>query len=109
MTLLILIPWVLTLAVLTATILFRSRKTDSTDIEDDYDDFFDGESPVEIRVAIYGERAYWVYNNTFYESEVSREPDFDTARPINIDSLSQEEMKKLFTVLDDLENSIERD
>jgi hypothetical protein len=110
MSLLILTPWVLTFVIGLATlVLVRKGESDNTDYIDD-NNFIEAYNPTEtIRVAIYDERAYWVYDNTFYESEVSKEPDFDTARPIDIESLSSEEMKHLFSVLDDIKSSFERE
>lgn len=96
---LVLIPWVLTIGFL-FYILVRNRQIELKEVDDE-DIFSD---PI-IRVAVFGEKAYWVYNNVFYESEITREPDFDTAKAIDTMSLSEKELRKLLTILDELENS----
>jgi hypothetical protein len=105
LTLLILIPWVLTVAGL-LFIMFM-KKNDSDDHENDHDDLFENEEV--IRVAVFDERAYWVYDNVFYESDVTREPDFTTARPIDTMDLAPKELNKLMHILDELQEETERD
>jgi hypothetical protein len=58
-----------------------------------------------IRTAIYGDRAFWVHDNIFYESEVNVEPDWSTARPIDTMDLSPQSLNNLMNVLDALKNS----
>lgn len=109
-TVLAIIPWVLTVAAL-CFILVKGRKSYEESFNNDDEDFFfddDDDDREVIRVAVYEDRAYWVHDNVFYESEVTREPDFTTARPIDTMSLPEKQLKKLLTILDDLENS-ERD
>ena len=100
MILLTLIPWILTTVILFAILVLKGRKPQEKD-----DDGFNMEDEFReiIKVAVYGERAYWVHNNVLYESEVSREPDFETARPIDTMKLSSKEMHELFEILDELE------
>jgi hypothetical protein len=94
----LLLPWVLTLAAL-AFILVRGRKK-----EEGYDEFMDEEPrEVSFSAAIYGNKAYWVLDNTFYESEVTHEPDFETARPIVVSNMPPKQLEYLMKVLDDLE------
>ena len=57
-----------------------------------------------VRVAVYEEKAYGVYDNVFYESDIIREPDFTTARPIDTMSLSPKQLNELLTILDEIEN-----
>ncbi len=102
-TLLVVIPWVLTVVAL-MTIMFISKKERQDEPEIDLD-LEDGHEI--IRVSIQENKAYWVYDNVLYESEVTREPDFETARPIDVMSLSAKQMKELFEILDDLEKSKE--
>ena len=85
-----------------STLRNMQRKMEEQDDDDD-------EIHQSIKVAVYEDKAYWVMDNIFYEAEIVREPDFTTARPIDTMSLTQKELKKLFTVLDDLEESNERD
>lgn len=94
--LLISIPWVLTVAAL-LTIMIRRR---------DHEEEYDGEEEI-IRVATYNEKAYWVYQNVFYEAETTREPDFSTAHPIDTESMTTKELEELMTILDELK--IERE
>ena len=83
-------------------IIMRSRKTDNLEqLEEDF--VQDDESEEVIRVAVYDDKAYWVYDNVFYESDTVREPDFTTARPIDTMSLSAKQLNKLLSILDELE------
>lgn len=103
-----LIPWVLTVAAL-LFIIFQGKKQEPL-VEDDEEDFFiDEEDREVVRVAVYDEKAYWVYDNVFYESDVTREPDFETARPIDVMSLPSKELNKLLVILDELQTENERD
>jgi len=100
MVLLALIPWVLTTVILFAILVQKGRKSTQGD-DDDFD--MEDEFREIIKVAVYEEKAYWVHNHVLYESEVTREPDFETARPIDTMKLSQKEMSDLFEILDELE------
>jgi hypothetical protein len=91
---LLLSPWVLTLVFL-LFILIKGNM-----FEQDYD-----MQHTTIRVAVYEEKAYWVHDNIFYESEITREPDFETARPIDTMLLDPKELGNLLTILDDLKES----
>lgn len=98
--LLAIIPWVLTVGAL-LFIIVRSKKEDKSD---ELNDFIQDEQAEEIiRVAVYEDKAYWVYDNVFYESDTIREPDFATARPIDTMSMSGKQLKKLLSILDELE------
>lgn len=56
-----------------------------------------------VRVAIVGEKAYWVHDNTFYESDiVDGYIDNEAARPIDAHKLSKREFDKLLKVLDNI-------
>jgi hypothetical protein len=105
--LLSLIPWVLTVGVL-IFIMVHNRHNEY-DYEDDDDFMYDDEDHEVVRVAVYDEKAYWVYENVFYESDVTREPDFTTARPIDTMSMSPKQLNKLLSILDELENKNERE
>ena len=98
--LLAIIPWVLTVGAL-LFIIVRSKKEDKSD---ELNDFIQDEQAEEIiRVAVYEDKAYWVYDNVFYESDTIREPDFATARPIDTMSMSGKQLRKLLSILDELE------
>lgn len=101
-TLLILIPWALTLASILTIMMLRKKSSD-----EDGEDFSMDEHGEIIRVSVQENKAYWVYDNVLYESEVTKEPDFETARPIDVMTLSSQEMNELFQILDDLEKSKE--
>lgn len=100
--LLALIPWVLTVGALLFIMVHNRQQYDYID-EEDYLEFDDETETV--KVAVYQDRAYWVYQNVFYESDVTREPDFETARAIDTMSLNQKELKKLLSILDELEGT----
>ena len=104
--LLIVVPWLLTTAAL-LTIMFLKKRPHEHE-EDEFDEDFFGEEET-VRVAVYGERAYWVYDNVFYESDVMREPDFTTARPIDTMSMSPKDLHKLMNILDEHIEETERD
>jgi hypothetical protein len=91
---LLLSPWVLTLVFL-LFILIKGNV-----FEQDYDMQYKT-----IRVAMYDEKAYWVDDNIFYESEITREPNFETAKPIDTMLLDPKELGNLLTILDDLKES----
>lgn len=65
----------------------------------DLDDEDDNQT---IHVAVYDDKAYWVVNNVFYESDVTREPDFTTARPIDTMDLPPKKLNELLIILDEL-------
>ena len=97
------IPWALTVALLSFIIIKNNNK----DLEEEYDglDIEDeGERQI-IRAAIYDTKAFWVHDNIFYESDVLREPDWSTARPIDTMKLSQKSLSNLLKILDDLKES----
>lgn len=94
LTLLAMIPWVVAVAYL---LIVVSRK----DINQDYDDYITDDTE-QIKVAVCYDKAYWVYNNVFYQSELMWEPDFTTASPIDTMSLSHKEMTELLEILDEL-------
>ena len=56
-----------------------------------------------VTVAIVGEKAYWVHDNTFYESDVvDGHIDRDSARPIDAFSMSKKEFNDLLDILDNI-------
>lgn len=56
-----------------------------------------------IKVAIVGSKAYWVENNTFYETDVvGGQIDRPSAKPIDASSLSSKQIRMLMTVLDNI-------
>ena len=100
---LLIIPWALTVAFLSYIIIKNNNKNpeeeyDDLDIEDE------GDHQI-IRAAIYDTKAFWVHDNIFYESDVLREPDWSTARPIDTMKLSDKSLSNLLKILDDLKES----
>lgn len=106
--LLALVPWVLTTIALLFILVNSKSKGYSDDEEDHYDDD-DYDEKETVRVAVYDEKAYWVYENVFYQSDITREPDFSTAEPVDTMTLDQKELKKLMNILDELKEHNERD
>jgi hypothetical protein len=101
--LLALIPWVLTVGAL-FFIIVKSDRYEEMDDED-----FETDDREVVKVAVYEDKAYWVYGNVFYESDITREPDFETARPIDTMRLAPKELNRLLTILDELQEETERD
>jgi hypothetical protein len=113
-TLLVLVPWVLTVGALLFIIVRQQQHHNSSNEFLDHDIFDENDLITEdsnqhaiIRVAVYEDRAYWVYQNVLYESEVTREPDWDTAKPVDVMALPQKDINKLLTVLDELQDKDE--
>lgn len=56
-----------------------------------------------IRVAIIEDKAYWVHDNVFYETDIiDGYIDNENARPINAYKLSEKEFIKLLSILDNI-------
>lgn len=97
---LMIIPWALTVVLLSYIIV----KNNNRDLEEGYEDLHledEGDHQI-IRAAIYESKAFWVHDNIFYESDVTREPDWSTARPIDTMKLSEKSLSNLLKILDDL-------
>ena len=59
-----------------------------------------------IKVAITENKAYWVHENIFYESDVvDGYVDSENSRPIDAHKLSQKELNKLMDILDGIYNN----
>ena len=69
--------------------------------DDDYDDEEEGR----VTVAIVNGKAYWVFENTFWETEVDEEgePDRAGARPIDTDDMTFQQVKRHMAILDSIE------
>ena len=58
-----------------------------------------------IRVIVVGSQAYWVSDNTFYVADaLDGEVDTETARPVDVQSMSKLEVNKMLSILDSLTN-----
>jgi hypothetical protein len=57
-----------------------------------------------IKVVVIEDKAYWVQDNTFYETIVTEDGNIDQslAKPINIDEMKKEDVERLMLILDDL-------
>lgn len=100
---LLIIPWALTVGLL-SYILFKNSNQE--EVEEDYEDLVDDDDEnFIIRAAIYGTKAFWVHDNIFYESDIIREPDWSTARPIDTMKLSEKSLSNLLKILDDLKEN----
>lgn len=65
-------------------------------LEHDEDDNF-------IRVAIFDDKAYWVYDNTLYETDIiDGDIDREASRPVDVFSASMNDVQRLMSVLDTL-------
>jgi hypothetical protein len=60
-----------------------------------------------IRVIMIEEKAYWVANSIFYVSEtVNGDPDLETAKPIDTENMSKDEIDKMLSILDSLRSGV---
>jgi hypothetical protein len=57
-----------------------------------------------VNVAIVNDKAYWVYNNTFYSASIKNDGEIDTdnAIPVDVFSASKKEAVNLLKILDSL-------
>lgn len=81
----------------------KVSKTFDSIIKDMKEDI-DEESYESVNVAIVGNSAYWVADNTFYvASIVNGEIDHDSRQPVNVFEMSNSDLKKMLFILDNLE------
>ena len=66
---------------------------------------FEDEDESRVTVAMVNGKAYWVWDNSMWETEVNEdgEPDRDGARPIDTDDMSFQEIKMHMAILDSLQ------
>lgn len=63
-----------------------------------------------IKVIVLGNQAYWVSNNKFYVAEaINGEVQKNTAKPVDIDSLSKVDLDKMLFILDSLRDGKRND
>lgn len=56
-----------------------------------------------ISIAIFGDKAYWVENNMFYEADVVDDKiNKETSRPVNVFEMSLYDINKMLFILDNL-------
>lgn len=97
--LLAMLPWAIAVIIL---LLIMNQKGSYDNHDEEYPDEFNEIDPETVRIAVYKDKAYWVHNNIFYQSEITWEPDFTTAEPIDTMSLSNKELTDLLIILDEL-------
>lgn len=107
--LLLIIPWLLTVGALLYIMFVQGNDSYIEDEELLPEDLLSSREkgfvpPSNLTAAIVADKAYWVYNNVFYEAEVIQEPDWETAKPVDVDKLSQKELDNLMGVLDDIKD-----
>ena len=60
-----------------------------------------------IRVIMIEGKAYWVANSVFYVSEtVNGDPDLETAKPVDTQNMSKDEVNKMLSILDSLRSGV---
>ena len=67
--------------------------------------FEDDEDANRVTVAMVNGKAYWVWDNTMWETEVDEdgEPDRAAARPIDTNEMSFQQVKMHMAILDSIE------
>jgi len=70
----------------------------------------DDEDSTRVTVAMVNGKAYWVWDNTMWETEVDEdgEPDRAAARPIDTDEMSFQQIKMHMAILDSLQRESEK-
>lgn len=105
LTLILLVPWVLTVSVLLFIIVKNKKVSEhDEDLVSDEEDLLEDMMSETVRVAQYRDKAYWVHDNIFYEAELMKEPDFSTAKPVDTMSMSPKQLNELLAILDELKN-----
>ena len=71
----------------------------------------DDEDSTRVTVAMVNGKAYWVWDNTMWETEVDEdgEPDRAAARPIDTDEMSFQQIKMHMAILDSLQRESEKE
>lgn len=80
----------------------NNLRTDKT--EKQFQDIIKEEDEEEIiSVAIFGDKAYWVEDNMFYEADVVNDQiNKETSRPVNVFEMSIYDVNKMLFILDNL-------
>ena len=61
-----------------------------------------------LKVVITEGKAYWIMNNVFYTANaIQGRIDESTTKPLDIENMPQEEVKKMLSILDDLKQGVE--
>lgn len=101
MQILLLIPWIIVTFYLLIVIFKDNIQKEAIEQEES-----DGHIH-RLKVAMVEGKAYWVFENTFYQTDIGEdgEPMFDDAKPIDIMLLTNLEVSKLFYILDKLKEN----
>ncbi len=61
-------------------------------------------NPDQIKVLVVGDKAYWIQNNTFYETDVDDNGEIDQAssKPVDTTNLNDDEINMLMEIVDEL-------
>ena len=72
---------------------------------------FEDEDPGRVTVAMVNGKAYWVWDNAMWETEVddNGEPDRNSARPIDTEDMTFQEVKMHMAILDSLKRESEKE
>ena len=63
-----------------------------------------------IRVIVIGQEAYWVSDNIFYVANaIGGEVESTSARPVDVENMSKNDMEKMLMILDNLQNGNKND
>jgi hypothetical protein len=63
-----------------------------------------------IRVMVMGQEAYWVSDNTFYVANaIGGEVEAGSAKPVDIENMSKNDINKMLFILDNLQNGNKND
>ena len=61
-----------------------------------------------LKVVITEGKAYWIVNNVFYTANaIQGRIDEGTTKPLDIENMPQEEVKKMLSILDELKQGVE--
>ena len=63
-----------------------------------------------IKVMVIGQEAYWVSDNTFFVANaINGEVEAGSAKPVDIENMSKNDIKKMLFILDNLQNGNKND
>ena len=63
-----------------------------------------------IKVMVIGQEAYWVSDNTFFVANaIDGEVEAGSAKPVDIENMSKNDIKKMLFILDNLQNGNKND
>ena len=67
------------------------------------DEMYDEDDSDFVSVAIVDDKAYWIFENTFYEAEIiDGEIDRESSKPVNVFELSNQDVNRMLYIIDNL-------